>query len=179
VFAFNTTILPFASFRLRATSPYDVDPLVGTTAVPGYNELSLLYASYRVTCSATEFKMTNNNTGFPLQIVVWPTNADLGAAMSGPVAAGALGQPYAKESVVSVAGGPTVTIRNTITVEKMYGDRSIYSDSNFSSLVNTIPNNNVYWNYLVNPHFATPATAVGFATVTMGVEFFDRIMLPV
>jgi hypothetical protein len=177
---FNNSVGGTPSFvRYRPTGAFDIDPLLGGTSTAGFAELSALYSTYRVTCSRIVVKATNPNSASPYQLMVWPTNADLGAAPSAAtVIAGGM-SPYAKSDLVPLLGGPLGVVSNAMSTEKMYGDKAVYTDHNFSSLVTTVPTNNWFWN--VGSYSATNGSGICNATVQIeiGIEFFDRIMLNV
>jgi hypothetical protein len=164
--------------RWRPTAAFDVDPLLGSTATPGFAEFSTFYSSYRVTSSNFRAEFTQTST-VGLTAIIVPLNADPGATPTFTTAASWASLPFAKHKMLPPAGSPTVTLSQSMSTEKIFGSDMVYFDDNFASLVTTVPNNNWYWAIGV---IASPAVGglvnVNFmADIELGIEFYDRIAL--
>jgi len=70
--------VPYSNSRLRPTFVYDVDPVIGSTAVPGHTELSSIYGSYRVNWFR-QICAFSNNESFAECVYLCPLQADPGA----------------------------------------------------------------------------------------------------
>jgi len=66
-----------ASIRYRPTNAFDIDPVLGSTAVPGFTELAGIYRQYRVNNFRARISCSSLET-FPVQIWACPDNADPG-----------------------------------------------------------------------------------------------------
>lgn len=166
-------------FRLRPSSAYDVDPTLLSTATPGFSEWATFYANYRVLRSAIKVEINNRSTAQGGVLIVLPLNADPGSAPSVATVTSWLGNPFHRRAVFGTAGAKPTMVSNSMSLERLFGSKMVYTDDNFTSLVTGIPTNNWYWAvfaFLTN----VPAAAVTvefFVTVTMEVEFFSRKVL--
>jgi len=165
--------------RYRPTSAFDIDPLLGSTATPGFSELSAFYSNYRVTMSKLRLEATNSYATEGALIVLVPLNLDPGAAPSDATVNSWIEQPYSAVRQMGTAGSPTVVIEKSMSTEKIYGSKMVYFDDAFSSLVTTNPINNWYWGVgVVAPAVpAAPQTINILIEINIGVEFFSRKVL--
>jgi len=72
-----------ASRRYNPCYAYDVDPLVGSTAMSGFTEWGALYNEYRVLASTISICAVNDDA-FPTLMYVCPINFDPGANYATP-----------------------------------------------------------------------------------------------
>jgi hypothetical protein len=68
----------FANTRFEPTNAYDVDPTLGSTAVPGFTELAGCYRFYRVKQFRVKCSFSNNDTTTSAVCYVCPVNTDPG-----------------------------------------------------------------------------------------------------
>jgi len=68
----------YSNARWEPTFAYDIDPTVGSTAMPGFTELGALYTKYRVDSFVVKCSVVNKET-FPVCVYVCPVNFDPGA----------------------------------------------------------------------------------------------------
>jgi len=66
-----------ASIRYRPTNAFDIDPVLGSTAVPGFTELAGVYKNYRVNQFWARISASSLEA-FPVQIWACPDNVDPG-----------------------------------------------------------------------------------------------------
>jgi len=64
--------------RLSPLNAYDIDPLFGSTSMPGFSELNTLYSSYRVAAFKIRLSIANQET-FSGILWVCPSQADPGS----------------------------------------------------------------------------------------------------
>lgn len=167
-----------AAYRFRPTAAYDVDPALGSTAMPGYAELSALYASYRVVQSRLRVSLVSPTSGTATAVCV-PMNEDIGASPTALVIDSLVGTPYNQYKVVPAAGGPPANFDILMSTEKMFGSKAVYFDDAFASLVSTIPANNWFWVVaLILPAIVGGAQGYTFMVrLDIDVEFFQRRFL--
>jgi hypothetical protein len=165
--------------RFRPTAAFDIDPLLGGTAMPGFIEWTGFYSSYRVTWSRMTLRVTPTATSTPLLICLLPMNIDLGGTPSAATIVSLPDQPYAKSKLLGIAGSPTITLSSEMSTEKIYGSKMVYVDDNFASLVTTVPNNNWFWSISSLTSVAAVATQTFFIeySLDVGCEFYDRKQL--
>lgn len=169
-----------ASFRYRPSAAYDVNPLFGSTAMVGFNELAALYNKYRVHGAKINIVATNQEA-FSNSLTVVPLNSDPGAAPSlGTVLAWQM-SPFATRKVFAAKGGmDRLVISKYMSTKKIVGSNATKYEENYASAVNTVPVDNWY--------FAIGVTAMGNNTLTSAgvqfdvkmvvyVEFYDRAFL--
>lgn len=166
--------------RFRPTNAFDVDPVLGSTAVPGFTEMAALYSTYRVVASSIKLETVQNGTQSMVSSVVVPLNADPGASPSATVVQSWFSTFHSKRAGLANLGGPVAIIRNEMTTERIFGTKAVYFDDNFSAPVSGGPTNNWFWAI----GWVSGGNAVGSAIVVTGnveirldVEFFNRIMI--
>lgn len=167
-----------AAYRFRPTAAFDVDPALGSTAMPGYAELSALYASYRVVQSRLRVSLVSPTSGTATCVCV-PMNEDIGASPTYGVISSLVGTPYNEYRVVGAAGSPPSNFDLTMSTEKIFGSKAVYFDDAFASLVSTIPANNWFWVVaLILPAVVGGAQSYTFMVrLDIDVEFFQRRFL--
>lgn len=178
----NLTIPPAAQTkgaRYRPTSAFDIDPILGSTATPGFSELAAFYSNYRVTSSSMRLEANNSSTASGALIVLCPLNQDPGASPTDAVVQSWIEQPYAMVKAIGTAGSPAVVISKMMSTEKIFGSKMVYFDDNFQSLVTTNPVNNWYWGIgAIVPIPAAAAQTINcLIEINIGCEFFSRKIL--
>lgn len=167
------------SRRWTPTSVYDVDPLLGSTATVGFSELSAFYGSYRCYKSKLVARFCNTSSTTPMLGVIIPLNNDPGATPALGTIQEWQNNPYSKDKLIPVAGGPSITLSQNMSTEKIYGSKMVYFDDNFSSPTNAVPLNNWWWAIAViaaSP-VASAQTCMLEICIEMDIEFYDRKVL--
>jgi hypothetical protein len=166
--------------RYRPTAAYDVDPLLASTATPGFNEYAAFYKFYRVHAFAYRVTFVNLETACPVLAYCFPSQLDPGANISYSTASEWQGNPYFKARQMSPKGGmDRTTISGYVGIKKFVGSKTANYDDNYSAQTNAVPNNNVYLS-IGGLSSATAFTTLGVAfqfRVTMYVEFYERVTL--
>jgi len=181
---FSATTIPATgqlfNRRYRPTSAFDIDPLLGNTSCPGFNEFATLYQSYRVTWSRCELRISPGGGALPTLVTLVPLNVDLGSGPTFATATSLADQTYAKSKVAGAPGSPTISLRMEMSTEKIVGSKQVYFDDNYTSLVTTSPVNNWYWNIsgIITSAASSSSTFYIETKIHIGVEFFDRKQLP-
>lgn len=141
----NNAGATFASVRFRPSSAFDVDPVLGGTSMPGFNELAGIYGRYRM----IKFKLdliASNNEDFPLNVNAFVSNFDLGANYS--QVQSQFGNSFERHKYLSPKGGmDRATIRTPYwsAADIIGSDAPLISDS-FSATISASPQNNTYIN---------------------------------
>jgi hypothetical protein len=167
-----------ANYRWRPTGAFDIDPALGGTSMAGFAEASTFYSTYRVSGSKIKVTVSNPSATQPITVIVLPLNADPTNAMSAANITACMGNPYAKSKQAPLLGGPPAVIDSSMSTVKIFGDQAIYYDHNFSSLVNTVPANNWFWNVCLETLGVIATNIVVQVEIEVDCEFFDRIFLP-
>lgn len=172
----NNALSNFASIRFRPSAAYDIDPVLASTAVPGFNELAGLYGRYRVLQSTIRVNFTNLEK-FPIQTFIWPTNFDLGANYS--LVAAAIASPYAKSRTISPSGGiDHAILRQSLETAQVFGTDEVLFDDQFAAGIATTPANNWFWNIgLWSPTAALNAGVMTLIEIDIQVQFTERIQI--
>jgi hypothetical protein len=164
------------SFRYVPSSAYDVDPGLGSAAMPGYADLAALYGAYRVTVSQMEIEFSSTNNAYAVTAVLLPLNVDPGSAPTFTTVASWPGNPRSNYKLLPLLGGPTTIMKMKVSTEEMFGTKAVYFDPNWAAATNTTPNDNWYWAVgLISD--SAPASPVKIGTmirIDLGIEFYDR-----
>jgi len=144
----------YCSWRYRLNAVYDPDPLVGSGSITGYNEWAAMYQSYRVIGFRYEVTLVNMES-FPVVVYLAPTLFDAGANYS------SINQisefPYGRKNMLSMAGGQDrCYLAGDISIARLEGSKSVFTDDYFTSPVTSNPTNVRY----LNIGFEGPTTLV-------------------
>jgi hypothetical protein len=173
----------FVSKRYRTSGIYDLDPLVGGTAVAGFAEWAAFYQRYRVLHTKVVVHFANYDIATVLQAVLLPLNVDPGATpLLSDIQNWTL-QPFAKHTVISRSGGmDRATLAIGFSNRNFVGSDMFLVDDSYSSTVGSVPTNCVYVavGLMVIGSGITMTTGVGISlTIESVVEFFERKELSV
>jgi len=141
----NNAGATFASIRFRPSSAFDVDPALGGTSMPGFNELAGIYGRYR--CLRFKLDLTAvNNEDFPLNVTAFVSNFDLGANYS--QVQSQFGNSYERHKFLSPKGG--MDRARLLTpywrIEDIIGSEAPLLADAYDSTISTSPTNNTYIN---------------------------------
>jgi len=166
------------NYRWRPTAAFDVDPALGGTSMAGFAECAAFYATYRVSASSIRVTISNPSSTIPVTCIVLPMNADPTNSFSAANIIASVGNPYAKTKMLGLLGSPPTVITNAMTTQKIFGDSEVFFDHNFTSLVQTVPTNNWFWNICLYALAFIPVSLVATVEITVDCEFYDRNFLP-
>jgi len=162
-----------AAIRYRPTAVFDVDPVLGSTSVPGFAELAALFFNYRTFMSRIRVRVVSGVA--PTSVVVIPLNADPTGAPSGLTVQSWTSNSFAQYKLVPAQGGPMTNFEISMSTEKIFGSKMVLFDDNFASSVTTIPVNNWFWAIGgINAAGGLATTCTLSVEIDMGVEFFTR-----
>jgi len=175
--SFNFTATNTTAIRFRPSSAFDVDPLIASTAMSGFAELSTLYQTYRVLSSKINLTVMTTSAANPVNVSLTPSNFDPGATPSSAYVLAAREQPYARFGTCGLTGSPPLKLTSSMSTEKAYGSKAALFDDNFSSPVTATPNNNWYW--VIGGYSFVLDPSLTWVTVTIEVDcqFYDRNFL--
>jgi len=135
----------FASIRFRPSSAFDVDPTIGGTSMPGFNELAGVYGRYRM-LSFKASVIASNLEDFPVNFIVFASNFDLGNNYS--LVQSMFGNSFARYKYLSPKGGmDRATVRTPWwKTEHIVGTDAVNVDTDFTANISNSPVNNTYLN---------------------------------
>jgi hypothetical protein len=170
------TTATYATRRWRPSAAFDIDPLIGSDAIPGFAELAALYGNYRVTVSRAHMMITNPSTSLGVQLIVVPLSEDPGASPDGNTLNSWPDNPFAKSKLCGLLGSPPCSITCEMTTEKLFGTNEVYTDDVYAASVATVPSRNWYW--AVGVATGTAPTANISCTLVykfdIGIKFYKR-----
>lgn len=141
---------------LKFNSILDPGGAATSTSVYGFDQLTTIYARYRVVAAALRVQFYQTNaaglSGQGCGTVVWPSPSN-GSYVSDMM--GAIQQPYAKSQQIMIPYGSTTsggvpTIKHYISLAKLAGttQREVFQDDTYSALMAGDPAKLYYWNIL-------------------------------
>lgn len=171
----------FGLVRYYANSLFDPNPLIFTTVIPGFKQLTTLYDRYRVKATKIVVRATNMEA-FPVVVLVWPSFVDLTTSSSNQFFQEMLANPYVKWKMLSPKGGmDRCQLTNYISWQKYAGTKNVSTDVDYSALVSANPANLFYLNiaaYSVdNTNFTVNTSVVFESRLTFYSEFYERVTL--
>jgi len=141
----NNAGATFASVRFRPSSAFDVDPTLGGTSMPGFNEIAGIYGRYRMLSFKAQVIATNLED-FPVNFIVFASNFDLGNNYS--QVQSMFGNSFSRYKYLSPKGGmDRATIRTPWwKTEHIVGTDAVNVDTDFTATISASPVNNTYLN---------------------------------
>jgi len=123
----NQAGFTFASYSYNANGAYDVDPALGSTAMPGFNEWSRLFVTNRVQTTKVKAFLVNNEN-FPIILnSTWLSNNSFSGANTFPPSE--YGNRFSKTRMLSAKGGmDKVQISEKMAMDQLFGDQSYWGD---------------------------------------------------
>jgi len=108
------------------TEAFDVDPALGSTAMPGFTELASIYARYRTLAISYKIHYSNNEV-FPLQILAGFSNSSIS---TGTLTSNFAGNPTFQSRIAGPIGGTcTGTVKGYTTIVAFSGTKQpLYDD---------------------------------------------------
>jgi len=168
----------YVAKRFQPSSAYDLDPLLGGTAVPGFNEWAAFYKKYRVISSKSIITAANYDATTVVQVIMVPLHVDPGATPTLATITSWLSQPFVKKMILSKAGGmDRGTVSLPLSHRDFVGSDTFLYDDSYCAVVTTNPTNNIFLAvgmYVVGG-VATFTTGVAAnLTISIMCEFYER-----
>jgi len=166
-----------ANNRYQPTYAYDVDPALGSTAMPGFSEYAGLYRFYRVQAAKIVVRFCNEDTTLGAWCYITATNYDPGSNHVVGTTTSQLGQPQTKSVLLgsSAGGHPVAVMKAKATTASFAGawDGNILDNYCAPTSGASSPANN--WFFDVGVYTTAVMTnGVGTAvTMEVDIEFFE------
>jgi len=170
----NNTTFTFANVRFEPTFCYDIDPAVGSTAMPGFTELGALYRFYRMVSCEADVGFSNIDTATVATVYICPTNIDPGANTT--TAQNLLSNRRSVQRTIGPLNGNGIAnhLKSVFGIEDFGGVKwTGQLDQYCGSTAGTAPSNNIF---LAVGAFTTPSMTTGILAdvrLTIEVEFFE------
>lgn len=170
----NNPTFTFANIRFEPTFAYDVDPTAGSTALPGFTELGLLYRFYRVQWFKLTVKFSNLDAGTTCTTFVCPSNTDPGANTSS--IQNLVSNPRCRDDQIGGQNGNGLSKKIVINVGTDEFGGVVYTgqiDNYVGSSAGTAPTNNIFG---VVGILTTPAMTSGVSVdvrLKIGIQFLE------
>jgi hypothetical protein len=161
----------YANVRFIPAGVYDVDPVLGSTAVPGFTELMTLYRAYR-TLKSSIFVSYANQDVFPTIAYLLPMNYDPGqnSAIPGTLIAQRVTKTY---PLGPITGNSAHRITHSFTTAAISGTTSQNILDTYVGTATTNPTNLWYWVVGVYSAGAMSAGVLINVSIRMTVDFFE------
>lgn len=172
----NNSGLTYATIRFRPSSAYDIDPTLGSTSVPGFNEWASFYGRYRVLSSKINVHFSNLEK-VPINAYIWPSNYDLGANYV--FLAASIASPFSTHTVLGpITGLDSKVLSKRIRSDEIFGSNEVFTDQDFGAVINSNPTNNWYWNIGIwSPVLALTTGVMTNIEIDIQVQFTERFSL--
>jgi len=144
-FALNNAGFSTATANFEPTYCYDVDPTIGSTAMPFFTEIMTLYRYYRTVAARCRVSFANKE-GFPITGFVHPVNYLVTAPASGPIVESFLSNALCSQGQLStITGHDGIVLYNKGTTAGFAGSRWLGDEDLYSSTGTVSPANNWYF----------------------------------
>lgn len=163
-----------ANLYFTPTFAYDVDPLIGSTAMPGFNEWTTLYTRYVVLSSHIKVDFMNNEA-FPAMVFITPTNLVVAANTTLANVRQLMAQPVSRQSKVGpLTGNGITTIQHSFTTDMFGGTPDVRLDEQYGGTGTASPVNNWNWNIgIVSGLAGTVAGQLIHVIMDICIEFYE------
>jgi len=163
----------FANARFTPTAAYDVDPLIASTAVPGFTELAGMYRFYRVKAFSVEATFVNLDSATAALVYISLSNVDPGA--NSTVAQEYISNRRARVDIVGNSSGNSKSrmLKIDSSIANFGGVIWTGQLDTYSSSVTSTPTNNIF--FVVGCQ-TTSAMTMGVAAmiyIDLSIEFFE------
>lgn len=171
--ALNNVGFQYSSVRYNPCYAYDVDPLVLSTAQPGYTELAALYRYVRCIRSTIVLEFANNETNAGMVYTI-PVNTDPGS--NSALYQNFLSSVSCKKALVSAKGGMDRRKVICSTSTELVGGAAYLGVQDFytqNTVTHVAPSNAWYWQVgclMFNPIVNNVIVDV---TITTDYVFFE------
>lgn len=166
----------FAS-RFYTNACYDVDPILGSTSIPGFTEWSNFYSYNRVVAYQVDAAFANGDA-LPIGLYFVHTNTDPG--VSGSNYSPMVSNPHGACTVLGpTSGAGTYRYRSPfITISSVVGTRAPEYEDNYRGTTAANPVDTTYFGIGLNAYSNdfTNGVSVEFS-LRLRVRFFDRKIL--
>jgi hypothetical protein len=163
--------------RFYANGAYDVDPVLGSTTMPGFTTFigtsttTGLYNYYRVIRTGYNISICNNES-FPVRVYTGFTNTDPGTVGNIQLP----GNPMFKNALLSAKGGnDRVTFKDSKTIATIVGSSGVETEDNFRGVYNANPVDLTYLfvggNSVAGAFLPNGISIAG--SITMTIRFYD------
>jgi len=168
--------LQYMSQRWRTNDAFDVDPVLGSTATPGFAEWAAFFSFYRVISYSVVMQVTNNEN-FPVGLYVLNSTDDPGVTGANwyAKAASALGRTYQMAPKGTTGAQKTIRVAHTIT--EVVGSSAPETADTFRALVTSTPDDQTWFGVGIDSHSATNTLSNGVfynLSMRLHVKFYGR-----
>jgi len=172
---FNT-----ASKSFKMNSAFDIDPSVGSQAIPGFAEWAAFYQNYRVRRVKFKVEMLfRDNTG--------PLTGSMGVVCPAitPFSANTFTianweQAFSKICVLTSINGKPIVMRGNYGLHQLVGDPACYTDDDYAAATSTNPANLVFLHVGISTEPVSGVMTNGLGLrceIYQDTEFYNRRVL--
>lgn len=166
--------VPTSSVRFTPNGVYDIDPTLGSTAVPGFIEWASLYGFYRVVQVGYKVQAVSLESSKPCKFYAVMLNSDPGTTLSGII----IGNSLCKETVLGINSGMgRATLSGRAKVSQILGSKTSFTADSYRAVTTANPADLIWIGF-----GATTLDGGNFASgialsivLTVEVEFYDRL----
>lgn len=164
--------------QVFSTDAYDVDQALGSTAMPGFTEMSAIYAKFRTLRFSYNIEYVNQEL-FPVMVLAGYYNTPPPGLIDQDFA----GNPLWKSTMLSSAqGGPcNKTLKDSKAVSQILGTQTYLYDDLYSgsTTAKSVTNPQYIVSAVASPATGTTAGVVVRNSITLKVQFYRMRTLDV
>jgi hypothetical protein len=169
----NLTVPGTGLVYFNPSGAFDVDPVIGSPTMAGYDQFASFYNQYRVLASRIRIIYTNNSIVNPVNFFLLPTG--LVPSGFGPVEILSMrGNPYCKWTTSSLLGSPPMFLKNSMTTERIQGTKAALWSDNTSALVSANPVNSWFWAIGYESPVSNSVNSFLQIEIDVDLIFFDK-----
>lgn len=159
------------------TAAFDVDPVIGSPTMAGFNQFAEFYNQYRVLASSIRVEFSNSSNTIPVSLYVMPTTLNPGSMTAADILS-MRGNPFCKWKNVALLGGGSTTVTNQMSSRRMVGSDAVLFEQGYASPVTTSPLDNWYWAIAWESPAAIASAQYLNIEIIVDLIFYDRAFVP-
>lgn len=178
----TTGAISYYGFKLN--SAFDVSDQTANTTMPGFNEWSAMYQSYRVDMAVMKCTFINTSQTDPVYVGMFARALDDGMIVNWGNWQETPGNQFAKKKLLGPAsgGGDRCTISLVVPMGKIVGNKAqVKADVSYQALVTTDPIKIIKGYIWAGSYSGVTGSGlprvVTNITITMYVKFFNKVTL--
>ncbi len=161
--------------RFTPNGAWDVDPVLGSTATPGFDEYAVFYDYYRVVGYRYEIEIVNRDT-IPIIAYVLNTNTDPSTAITNWTQYSMQQYCTSKVMAPNASGQSKVRFRSAYKISQVLGSLIPETDDLYAALVSTTPADLIWCSVGIQPTGSGAlANSCDFSIkIFMDIRFYGR-----
>jgi len=169
-----------ASKSFKGNSAFDIDPAVGSQAIPGFAEWAAFFQNYRVRKVGYRAEFMTRDASIPYIGALAAVVPHITPFTANTFGVANYENARSKVVLLSAQNGKPIIMKGSFPLHEIVGDVACYTDDDYGSTTNTNPNNLVFLTVSYSTEPIATAIVAGMAMrleIFQDCEFYNRRVL--